>query len=309
MFLSILQMALPVLITFGIGYLCKRKQIFGMEGLKGLKAVVSHVTLPAVVFYAFLTAEYSGKIVLTFLVVFLSCALGLAVGFALRRFVKPYGKYLPFLLTNFEGGMLGYALFGMLYAGQTRLFAMVDIGQTFAAFTIFLSTLKAVNGEKVSARGLVKGMVNNIIFVCIVLGAVLGILGVGQWVLSSAAGAVIAEVMRFIAAPTGALILIIVGYELSFKKSLFAPVMKTVGLRIAVLYTLLAAGALIIFSIIPFDKPLFVAMLLAYSLPGPFIIPIYANAGENGEYISTTLSVQTLVSIVLFVGVAAYSLA
>ena len=309
MVLSILQMALPVLITFGIGYLCKRKQIFGMEGLKGLKAVVSHVTLPAVVFYAFLTAEYSGKIVLTFLVVFLSCALGLAVGFALRRFVKPYGKYLPFLLTNFEGGMLGYALFGMLYAGQTRLFAMVDIGQTFAAFTIFLSTLKAVNGEKVSVGGLVKGMVNNIIFVCIVLGAVLGILGVGQWVLSSSAGAVIAEVAQFIAAPTGALILIIVGYELSFKKSLFVPVMKTVGLRIAVLYTLLAAGALIIFSVIPFDKPLFVAMLLAYSLPGPFIIPIYANADENGEYISTTLSVQTLVSIVLFVGVAAYSLA
>ena len=309
MVLSILQMALPVLITFGIGYLCKRKQIFGMESLKGLKAVVSHVTLPAVVFYAFLTAEYSGKIVLTFLVVFLSCALGLVVGFALRRFVKPYGKYLPFLLTNFEGGMLGYALFGMLYAGQTRLFAMVDIGQTFAAFTIFLSTLKAVNGEKVSVGGLVKGMVNNIIFVCIVLGAVLGILGVGQWVLSSSAGAVIAEVAQFIAAPTGALILIIVGYELSFKKSLFIPVMKTVGLRIAVLYTLLAAGALIIFSVIPFDKPLFVAMLLAYSLPGPFIIPIYANADENGEYISTTLSVQTLVSIVLFVGVAAYSLA
>jgi len=223
--------------------------------------------------------------------------------------VKPYGKYLPFLLTNFEGGMLGYALFGMLYAGQTQVFAMVDIGQTFAAFTIFLSTLKAVNGEKVSVKGLARGMVNNSIFVCIVLGAALGMLGVGQWVVSSAAGAVIADVVQFIAAPTSALILIIVGYELSFKKALFTPVMKTVGLRIAVLYTLLAAGALIIFSVIPFDKPLFVAMLLAYSLPGPFITPIYANADENGEYISTTLSVQTLVSIVLFIGVAAYSLA
>ncbi len=75
------------------------------------------------------------------------------------------------------------------------------------------------------------------------------------------------------------------------------------------LYTLLALGALIIFSIIPFEKPLFVAMLLAYSLPGPFITPIYAKAGDQGEYISTTLSVQTLVSLVLFIGVAAYSLA
>jgi len=93
------------------------------------------------------------------------------------------------------------------------------------------------------------------------------------------------------------------------KKTLLQPVMKAVGLRIAVLYTLLALGALVIFSVIPFEKPLFVAMLLAYSLPGPFITPIYANAGENGEFISTALSAQTLVSLLLFVGVAAYSLA
>ena len=309
MFLSILRMALPVLLTFGLGYLCKRKAVFSPEGLKGLKAVVGNVTLPAVVLYAFLTAEYSDKIALTFLVVFLSCVLGLLAGFALRRFVKPYGKFLPFLVTNFEGGMMGYTLFGLLYAGQTRIFAMVDIGQTFAAFTVFLTTLKAVSGEKVSIGSLAKGMVTNVIFLCIVLGAGLGMLGVGDWVLSSAAGAVIGDVIQFIAAPTGALILLIVGYELSFRKSLLVPVIKTVGLRIAVLYTLLAAGSLIIFSIIPFDKPLFVAMLLAYSLPGPFIIPIYAKSEGHGEYISTTLSVQTLVSIVLFIGVAAYSLA
>ncbi len=233
MFLSILQMALPVLITFGLGYLCKRKNIFGPEGLKGLKAIVSHVTLPAVVLYAFMTAEYSGKIMLTFLVVFLSCGLGLLAGFALRRFVKPYGKFLPFLVTNFEGGMLGYTLFGLLYAGQTRIFAMVDIGQTFAAFTIFLTTLKAVGGEKVNAGGLAKSMVTNIIFLCIVIGAGLGMLGVGNWMLSSAAGAVAGDVIQFVAAPTGALILIIVGYELSFQKTLFLPVIKTVGLRIA----------------------------------------------------------------------------
>ena len=137
MFLSIVQMVLPVLIAFGLGTLCKRKSIIGEEGLKGLKAVVGKITLPAVLFYAFLTAEYSGRIALTFGTVFLACVLGLLAGYALRRFVKPYGKYLPFLLTEFEGGMLGYALFGLLYAGQTHIFAMIDIGQTFCTFTVF----------------------------------------------------------------------------------------------------------------------------------------------------------------------------
>ena len=151
--LSILRMVLPVLCTFGLGYLLKRIHLFGGDGLKVLKAVVGNVTLPAVLFNAFLTAEYSGKIALTFGVVFLSCGLGLLAGFALRPLVKPYGKFLPFLTTNFEGGMMGYALFGLLYAGQTKIFAMVDIGQTVFAFTVFLSTLQAVGGRRTTARG------------------------------------------------------------------------------------------------------------------------------------------------------------
>ena len=49
--------------------------------------------------------------------------------------------------------------------------------------------------------------------------------------------------------------------------------------------------------------------MLAWSLPAPFIIPLYADLGKDGEYISTTLSMETIVSILLFIGVAAYSLA
>lgn len=309
MALSVLQMVLPVLVTFGLGLVCNRAHVFGEAGLQGLKAVVGNVTLPAVLFYAFFTAEYSGRIALTFAVVFASCVLGLAAGFALRRFVKPYGKFLPFLVTNFEGGMLGYALFGLLYAGQTQIFAMADIGQTFCAFTVFLAALKATGGERVGVRALARNMARNVVFVCITLGALLGVLGVGKWLLGTAAGAVLSDTVRFIAAPTSALILIIVGYELRWDKALLLPVLKTVGLRLLVMGTLLAASALTVFSILPFDKPLFVALLLAFSMPAPFIIPLYADVTGHADYISTTLSAQTMLSIALFIGIAAYTLA
>ena len=58
-----------------------------------------------------------------------------------------------------------------------------------------------------------------------------------------------------------------------------------------------------------FDKQLFTALMLAWSLPAPFIIPLFADMGDDAEYISTTLSTETIVSIILFIGVAAYSLA
>lgn len=309
MALSVLRMVLPVLVTFGLGLVCNRAQVFGEAGLKGLKAVVGNVTLPAVLFYAFFTAEYSGRIALTFAVVFISCVLGLGAGFALRRFVKPYGKFLPFLVTNFEGGMLGYALFGLLYAGQTQIFAMADIGQTFCAFTVFLAALKATGGQRVGARALARNMAKNVVFVCITLGAVLGVLGVGKWLLGTAAGAVLGDTVQFIAAPTSAMILIIVGYELRWEKALLLPVLKTVGLRLLVMGALLTASALAVFSILPFDKPLFVALLLAFSMPAPFIIPLYADVTGHADYISTTLSAQTMLSIVLFIAIAAYTLA
>ncbi len=308
MALQIIQMALPVLFTFVLGYFCKQKQIIDAKGINGLKSLVSNITLPVVLFNAFFTADYSIKILITFATVFFSCILGLVIGFFLRRFEKPYGKFLPFLVTNFEGGMLGYALYSLLYPGMTSQFAMFDIGQTLCAFTVFLITLKTVNGEKATFSSITKNMFTNPAFVGSVLGVILGLLGVGQWVITSAVGGIVTDLIAFVAAPTSALILIIVGYELSFEKKLVKPVAKTLALRLGVMVVLLGLGSAVLFSIFPFEKSLFVALMLAYCLPAPFIIPLFVDGDEHKEYIATTLSMQTLMSIVLFVFVAAYTL-
>jgi len=309
MFLSIMEMVFPVLLMFALGWMCNKKQIFSQEGLAGIKALVGNVLLPVVLFNAFFTAEYSGKILLTFAVVFISCGLGLATGFLLRRLVKPYGKYMPFLLTNFEGGMLGYALFGLLYAGKTQVFAMVDIGQTLAAYTTYLVSLQAVSTGKTDPKALAKSAFTNPAFIGTLLGVAAGALGIGKWVLGSAVGQLVSSTIAFVTAPVSGLILITVGYELSFRKSMIKPVMVTVGLRIAVMAVLVLLGAGVIFSIVPFDKELFVALMLGYALPAPFIIPLFADLGKDGEYVSTALSMETIASLILFVGTAAYTLA
>ena len=309
MVLSIAKMVLPVLVMFLLGWLCARKRIFDRQGLAGIKNLVGNVLLVVVLFNAFFTAEYSGRIALTFGVVYLSCALGLGAGFLLRRFARPYGRFMPFLVTNFEGGMMGYALFGLLYPGQTHVFAMADIGQTLAAYTVFLVSLQAVSTGKADPKSLVRSAFGNPVLIGVLLGIVLGITGVGRWVQSVPAGQIITETISFISAPVSGLILVIVGYELSFKKELLRPVLITVCLRLLVMAAILGLDYLIVFSLIPFDRQLFVALMLAWSLPAPFIIPLYADLGQDSEYISTVLSAETIVSIVLFIGVAAYSLA
>ena len=309
MFLSILEMVLPVAIMFFLGWLCNRKKIFSPAGLAGIKTLVGNVLLPVVLFNAFFTAEYSGTIALTFVTVYGCCALGLGLGFLLRRFVPEHGRFAPFLMTNFEGGMMGYALFGLLYAGQTRVFAMADIGQTLGAYTVFLVSLQAVATGRADFKSLLRSAGTNPALIGAFLGVLLGATGIGKAVLSSAAGSLVSGTIAFISAPVSGLILIIVGYELSFRKQLMKPVLITAGLRLAVTAVLLGVSSLIIFSIIPFDKMLFTALMLAWSLPAPFIIPLYVDLGQDSEYVSTTLSMETILSIVLFIGVAAYSLA
>jgi len=309
MALSILEMVFPVVLMFLLGWFCSRRKLISAQGLAGIKSLVSSVLLPVVLFNAFFTAEYSGRIALTFVVVYISCALGLGAGFLLRRFVKPYDRFFPFLVTDFEGGMLGYALFGLLYAGQTHIFAMVDIGQTLAAYTVFLVALQAVSSGHTNPKALARSALTNPAFLGTLLGVALGAAGVGKLVLQSDLGRLVSGTIAFVTAPVSGLILIIVGYELSFRRELLRPVLRTVLLRLAVMAVLLGIGYLVVFSILPFDKPLFVAMMLGYSLPAPFIIPLFADVGKDGEYISTALSMETIAAVLLFAAIAAYSLA
>lgn len=307
MALQVFQMVLPIVVMLGLGTVCRRKNVFDMKGLAGLKAVVGDICLPVVLFNAFFTANYSPAVALIFVLVYAGYALALGLGFSLRRLAAPHGKFFPFLLASAEGGMLGYALYGVLMGEQSG-FAAVDLGQTVFAYTAFLVFLSLTDGRKPTAAGLLKNMVSNKCCVGMALGILLGVLGVGQWVLSGPAAGVVTGVISMITAPTSALVLLVVGYELDLDKSLLRPVAVTVVCRLAVMGGLLAAVSFILFHIVPYDKGLQIALMILYALPAPFIIPLFADVREDGKYVSTALSVHTLCTILLFVAIAAFSL-
>ncbi|MBD5092770.1 MAG: hypothetical protein HDT26_00525 [Subdoligranulum sp.] len=300
-------MVLPIVVLLGLGMVCRRKNIFDMNGLAGLKAVVGDICLPVVLFNAFFTAHYSAAVALIFVLVYAGFGLALALGFAMRKLVAPHGKFFPFLLTSAEGGMLGYALYGVLMGEQSG-FAAADLGQTVFAYTAFLGFLALTDGRKPTAGGLVKNMVTNKCCIGMALGILLGVLGVGQWVLAGPAAGIVTEVISMIAAPTSALVLLVVGYELDLDKTLLRPVAVTVLCRLAVMGCLLALVSFVLFHIVSYDKGLQIALMILYALPAPFIIPLFADVGKEGKYISTSLSIHTLCTILLFIAIAAFSL-
>ncbi len=310
MITEILSKVLPVLVMIALGRLCETKQIINDEQHAGLKAIVGDILLPVVLFQAFFTADYGKRMLLVFVLVFVGYGAALAAGYALRRFVKPYGRFMPLLMTSAEGGMLGYALYALLCgADQTKTYAMVDIGQTVFAYTVFLTALKAAGGEKMTPNFIVKNVVTNKACIGMLSGIVLGALGVYRAIDGTAAGEIVSSLLSFITTPTSALILIIMGYQLHVSKQLLRPVLTTMGLRLGVLAVVCAAVSGILFAVIPFDKGLLLALMLQYSLPAPFIIPLFADMGDDAEYVSTTLSLGTVLAVLLFFLLTAFSLA
>lgn len=308
MVLQVAQMVLPIVVLLLLGAVCRAKGIFDAKGLAGLKAVVGDICLPVVLFNAFFTAHYSMTVVLVFVVVYVGYIIALAAGFGLKKLAAPHDKFYPFLLASAEGGMLGYALYGVLMGEQSG-FATVDLGQTVFAYTAFLGMLALTDGRGFSASALAKNMFTNKCFLGMALGILLGALGVGQWVLASPAGGMVTGLISAITAPTSALVLLVVGYELELDKSLLKSVAVTVVSRLLIMACLLAASSFIIFHIIPYDKSLQIALMILYALPAPFIIPLFAKVGKEGKYISTSLSVCTICTILLFIAIAAFSLA
>lgn len=306
--IPVLEMVLPVIVMLFLGYLCRAKNLVTKEGLAGIKSVISNITLPVVLFKAFYTTDYTLRSVLGFVIIFTSCVLALLAGYALNRFVAQ-SKLMPYLLSGFEVGMLGYALYGLL-AGTDKLsyMASVDLGQVLFVYTVYLTLLKNATGQKTDVKGILLSMIKNPAFQGVAIGIIVGITGLGGFISASPVGGIFSEIIEMITLPTAGMILIIVGYELSMRRDLVGPVVKTIAFRVAVMAVLLCVSAFIMFSILPFDKNLFMAMVLLFSLPAPFIIPLYADVESEGVYISTTLSMNTLVTIFIFILLSVYTL-
>ena len=134
--IAIFQTALPVFLALGLGMLCRSRRFLTREGVGALKKVVLDITLPAVLLNAFASTEYTLQTIALPVLMFLVCCLALALGYLIIRISGMKSRLAPFLASGFEAGMLGYALFVLLFPGESSSrFAILDLGQTLFVFT------------------------------------------------------------------------------------------------------------------------------------------------------------------------------
>ena len=295
-FVAVLETALPVFLALGLGMLCRGKGFLTRDGVDALKKTVLNLTLPFVLLEAFATAEYTAAALLLPLLMFGICCLALGLGYLAVKLFRVKGKLTKFLFSGFEAGMLGYALFVLLFPGRSVSdFALPDIGQTLFVFTLYKTLLSG----KTDIRAIGKDMASTPILWAVAAGVLIGATGLygkmEQW---GVAGILTAS-SSFLSAPTGMIILLTVGYDLVIREIPWKKTAGLIALRLgimAVCYAVAVALNRTVLNGVLFEG----AMLLMLILPPPYVIPVFADEPEERVQISSALSALTLVTMILF---------
>ena len=303
--IQVLQTILPVVVMLAIGIICRRSGLISREGIGALKNVVVNITLPAVLLNAFAATSYTFMDVVVPLLMFGVCVIAWALGRAGGRLLHMPSRFVPFLTTGFEAGMLGYALFNMLYgADRTAEFARIDLGQVLFVFTLYKVLLGMAGDERADAWRLLKEMALSPIIIAIAAGVLLGATGLYRALTPSGVSGVLDACTSFVAAPTSAIILLTIGYDLVLDDIPWAETAKVVALRLAIMLALrLALGALL--GVLWPQANLGAALNVMFILPPPFVLPVFADDADQRTYVSSALSVSTLVAIAGFAVMAA----
>ncbi len=294
--ISVIQTALPVFAALAMGIFCRTRQFVDRNGIDTLKKIVINLTLPFVLLNAFATAEYAPSTIAIPVLMFLVCCVALILGHIITKVFRVKSSLAPFLAAGCEAGMLGYALFALLFPNEhNSSFAIIDIGQTLFVFTVFKIT---ISGNR-NVKQIIKDMLHTPILWATGIGVLIGATGFYQQLTQWKVNGVLDGLTSFLSAPTAMAILLVIGYDLSIKDMRWKQTAGMIGMRLVV--CAIAYGIIVLVNRTLLNNMIFEgAALLMFILPPPFVIPVFADDPKERGLISASLSSMTLITIILF---------
>lgn len=293
--------AMPILALFLLGFLLKKATFFKEETIVDIKTFILTISLPALLFNAFLSLKIQATYTLLIVVVYFMCFFMILIGKAVAKIGKIKNPYFPLMMGGFEMGMFGYALFISLYGAEhLGKIAFLAIGQSIFIFTILTSSIMVLQNGKQSIKSSLKQFITSPIILAIAAGII-----VGQFKTQIGDGLAVNAVLSFIqllGSITIPLITITIGYGIIIERD---------GLGLSLLTILVRKSALVVFALLinryiidgllHMDAMYRYAMLILALSPPTFALSIFVKPEdkENLTYINRTISLDCLISIFL----------
>lgn len=286
-----------------VGVWCRVSGFLSAEGIGNIKKLVTKVILPAAIFQALSTAEYTGCTAVVVALVFGVELLTFGVGFLLRKVMPAaYARYIPVMVCLYEGGMIAYPLFANLCGAENLSYmAMLDIPGLLFGFSIYMGLLEEMEmGTRPSAKNLARDALRNPAFIASALGVLCGLTGVVRWIMDSPAGTAWQSTVNMLTSSLTAMILLVVGYSLKPDRASLKPCLQTIVLRL-----LVQTGAVVITVaglrvLMPGDNRIILAAVIYMSAPATFSMQSFLRSREGSAYAATTCSLYVLISVAVY---------
>ena len=294
---------LPVVLLFALGFSLQKISFFSDKGVEAVRTLVSDIALPALLFTAFLSVDLNLTYLILVVGVFVSCFLMVLSGRFIGRLIGIRSPYFAFLMGGFEMGMLGYALFLSLY-GQTHLgkFALVDLGQVTFVFFVLMAMLTKEQSGVQKFGDLMRRFITSPVIIAILSGIVLSF--IAPHVEAGPFIRMLGSFIDTVASLTVPLIAIIIGYTMKVDRDNLSLALKTIAVRkvLSIIFFMILNVVLVRY-LLDMDTAYSRALMVEFLLPAPFVIPIFMKQDdrENMDYVSATLSLDTLISIFLII--------
>ncbi len=303
-YLDSLSKVLPVILLFVLGLVFNRRRVLRPETMTDLKNLVIRFTLPLALFLAFSRVSLEPRHAVIFAALFGGCVIALLVGRLIGPLFHIPSPYFPTLMTGFEAGMMGYAIYGAVYGTENLFkFGVVDLGQVVFVFFVLVGVLERQTTQARPLSDTVRNFLRTPVIIGILLGIVANQLGVVNAIETAPLFSGVLRTIELLAGLTTPLIGLIIGYEMRLEPGQIREPLKAIGLRLIFWLPIgLLINAVVIDQLLHLDRGFQAAVLTMIVLPPPFVIPLFIKADDqaNRTFVVNTLSLSTLVTLFAF---------
>lgn len=300
-FLTALSKVLPVFLLILLGVGLRRWRFVGPETVQDLRKLVVNITLPAVLFLAFSQVTLEPQYLVIVAIMFVACLLALLLGRWLGGPLRVNSAYLPSLLTGFEAGMMGYAIYAAVYGAQNVYkFGIVDLGQVLFVFFVLVPGLERLTHGAKPLRATALSFLKTPVILAILGGLLFKATGLTELFAASPLLNSGLETLGLLGAMTTPLVALVIGYELTLRAGALAKPVRTVAVRLLIWLPFgLALSVFVVGRLLGLDQEFQAAVLTMVLLPPPFVIPMFMARAteEDANYVVNTLTLATLVTL------------
>jgi len=299
-----LSNVLPIIFLLLLGVLLRRTSFIRPETVDDFKKLIVNITLPAVLFMAFSGVDLELRYLVISGSVFILCLLALLAGRLIGPIVGIQSPYFPLLLSGFEAGMLGYAIYGAVY-GQESIFrfGIVDLGQVLFVFLVMVPLLERFESGPTPFRVTLLGFIRTPVILAILGGILFAQLGLTEALRTNSVGNSVFETLTLLGALTTPLVALYIGFELQLRSgSQRDPVLTTV-IRLAIWITIAIVMNLVLINrLLDLEIGFQSAILTMFVLPPPFVMPLFMSKAsvEERNYVLNTLTLATVFALFFF---------